>query len=73
MRLMTACTKVISSRGMDAQFRIPGEGLPVVLLHSAPERIMTADGLGAEGGVADVLSDVCVFWGAVSVGDRGER
>ena len=77
MRLMTACTKVISrqdaGRGMDAQFRIMGEGLPVLLPYIDPERIMTTDGRGVEGDVADVSSIVCVFWEAISVGDRGDR
>lgn len=47
MRLMTAGTKVVTKqdagRGMDAQFRVFGEGLPVVLPYVEPETIMTAD------------------------------
>ncbi|KAG9311645.1 S-adenosyl-L-methionine-dependent methyltransferase [Chiua virens] len=47
MRLMTSGTKVITKqdagRGMDAQFRILGEGLPVVLPYIPPATIMTAD------------------------------
>lgn len=47
MRLMTSGTKVITKqeagRGMDAQFRILGEGLPVVLPYIDPTTIMTAD------------------------------
>ena len=58
---------------MDAQFRIMDEGLPVLLPYIDLERIMTTDGRGVEGDVADVSSVVCVFWGTVLVGDRGER
>ena len=47
MRLMTAGTKVITKqdagRGMDAQFRVLGEGLPVVLPYMDPAVIMVAD------------------------------
>ncbi|KAF8434864.1 S-adenosyl-L-methionine-dependent methyltransferase [Boletus edulis BED1] len=47
MRLMTAGTKVITKqeagRGMDAHFRILGEGLPVVLPYIDPATIMMAD------------------------------
>ncbi|KAG8216542.1 S-adenosyl-L-methionine-dependent methyltransferase [Butyriboletus roseoflavus] len=47
MRLMTSGTKVITKqeagRGMDANFRILGEGLPVVLPYIDPATIMTAD------------------------------
>jgi multisite-specific tRNA:(cytosine-C5)-methyltransferase len=47
MRLMTAGTKVITKqdagRGMDAQFRVLGEGLPVVLPYLDSGTIMTAD------------------------------
>ncbi|KAH7924716.1 S-adenosyl-L-methionine-dependent methyltransferase [Leucogyrophana mollusca] len=47
MRLMTCGTKVVTKqeagKGMDAQFRILGEGLPVVLPYANPEKIMTAE------------------------------
>lgn len=47
IRLMTSGTKVITKqeagRGMDAHFRILGEGLPVVLPYIDPTMIMTAD------------------------------
>ncbi|KIJ61456.1 hypothetical protein HYDPIDRAFT_96562 [Hydnomerulius pinastri MD-312] len=47
MRLMTSGTKVVTKqeagRGMAAQFRILGEGLPVVLPYVKPDAIMTAD------------------------------
>ncbi|KAH7882343.1 S-adenosyl-L-methionine-dependent methyltransferase [Phlebopus sp. FC_14] len=47
MRLMTSGTKVITrqdaARGMEAQFRILGEGLPVVLPYVNPETIMDTD------------------------------
>ncbi|KAH0834903.1 S-adenosyl-L-methionine-dependent methyltransferase [Lanmaoa asiatica] len=47
MRLMTSGTKVVTKqdagRGMDAHFRILGEGLPVVLPYINPVSIMTAD------------------------------
>ncbi|KIK97617.1 hypothetical protein PAXRUDRAFT_824777 [Paxillus rubicundulus Ve08.2h10] len=47
MRLMTSGTKVITKqeagRGMDAHFRILGEGLPVILPYVNSEAIMTAD------------------------------
>ena len=46
MCLMTACTKVVNKedagRGIDAQFRILGKGLPVVLPDLNPEGIVTA-------------------------------
>ncbi|KAF8551427.1 S-adenosyl-L-methionine-dependent methyltransferase [Imleria badia] len=47
MRLMTSGTKVITKqdagRGMDAHFRVLGEGLPVVLPYIDPATIMTGD------------------------------
>ncbi|KAI6037626.1 S-adenosyl-L-methionine-dependent methyltransferase [Pisolithus marmoratus] len=47
MRLMASGTKVITkqeaARGMDAQYRVLGEGLPVVLPYIKPEAIMYAD------------------------------
>ena len=47
MRLMTSGTKVVTKqeagRGMDAHFRILGEGLPVVLPYIDPATIMMAD------------------------------
>ena len=73
MRLITAGTMVISRQetgwGMDAQFRILGEGLPVVLPCLEPGATMTA-----EVGVLRVVSQTCYpscafFGGTVSVGD----
>lgn len=47
MRLMASGTKVITkqeaARGMDAQFRVLGEGLPVVLPYITSDVIMCAD------------------------------
>ncbi|KAL4073670.1 S-adenosyl-L-methionine-dependent methyltransferase [Scleroderma citrinum] len=47
MRLMASGTKVITkqeaARGMDAQYRVLGEGLPVVLPYIKPETILHAD------------------------------
>ncbi|KAG6331309.1 hypothetical protein ID866_7782 [Astraeus odoratus] len=47
MRLMASGTKVITkqeaARGMDTQYRVLGEGLPVVLPYIDPEMIMQAD------------------------------
>ncbi|KIO09579.1 hypothetical protein M404DRAFT_14128 [Pisolithus tinctorius Marx 270] len=47
MRLMASGTKVITkqeaARGMDAQYRVLGEGLPVVLPYIKPEMIMHAN------------------------------
>jgi len=47
MRLMTSGTKVITKqeagRGLDAQFRILGEGLPVVLPYIDPGVILDAE------------------------------
>ncbi|KAI6121941.1 S-adenosyl-L-methionine-dependent methyltransferase [Pisolithus sp. B1] len=47
MRLMASGTKVVTkqeaARGMDAQYRVLGEGLPVVLPYIKSEVIMSAD------------------------------
>ncbi|EGO03524.1 hypothetical protein SERLA73DRAFT_101720 [Serpula lacrymans var. lacrymans S7.3] len=47
LRLLTCGTKVITKqeagRGLDTQFRVLGEGLPVVLPYINPESIMTSE------------------------------
>lgn len=47
MRLMTSGTKVITKqeagRGLEAQFRVLGEGLPVVLPYIDPSVILDAE------------------------------
>ena len=79
MRLMTAGTKVITKqdagRGMDAQFRILGEGLPVVLPYLDPERIMTAD-VGVLKVVLQTYYPLCTSFGEPfrsAIEARGKR
>ena len=76
---MTAGTKVITKqdagRGMDAQFRILGEGLPVVLPYLNPERIMTAD-VGVLRVVLQTYYPLCTSFGEPfrsAIEARGER
>ena len=66
MRLMTAGTKVITKQerplGDERPVLPPGQRSAGGVAELGPREDYDAERRGAEGGITDVLSVVCVFW-----------